>query len=52
MDIAQFVSDYCYMLRDNGERMPPRQKLAKEIKEALEEYDTEVSVEEVAYYLN
>lgn len=61
MDIAEFVSDYVRMLRDNGERIPPRKQLAQEIAEALHDYadatpdDATLEVyatpEQIAYYL-
>ena len=51
MDIAEFVSDYVQVLRDCGERLPPRRKLAKEISEALLDYGVEATPEDVEYYL-
>lgn len=51
MDIAEFVSDYVQMLRDNGERVSPRKRLAREIAEALKDYGVNASPADVEYYL-
>lgn len=58
IDLAQFVSDYYQMFKDNGERIPPRKKLAQEIAEQyLEAMDSEDEVTEglianINYYLS
>lgn len=66
MDLAQFVSDYVRMLRDNGSSIPPRRQLAQEIAEAYGEYVPETAemsddaylawatqlAPQVEYYLN
>lgn len=51
MDIAQFCSDYIAMLRDSGEKMPTRVKLAREIVTALEDRGVEANIEQVLYYI-
>ena len=54
MDIAEFTSDYVTMLREaEGKRVTPkdRKKLAKEIQQALLDYDVKASTDEIEYYL-
>lgn len=58
IDLAEFVSDYYQMLRDNEERIPPKKKLAEEIaKQYLDAMDSEDEVTEglianINYYLS
>lgn len=53
MDLSEYVSDYVQMYKDNGERLPTKQKLAKEISESLDATDYEITAtpEQVLYYL-
>jgi hypothetical protein len=51
VDVAQFVSDYVQMLKDCGERIPPKIKLAKEIADALLDHDVTATPAEIAWYL-
>jgi hypothetical protein len=51
VDVAEFVSDYVTMIRECGEQVPPRKKLAEEIVEALADRGHEATVEQVEYYL-
>lgn len=53
MDLAEYVSDYVTMLRESGEVIPPRKKLAKEIADSLEatDYGLEATPEQIEYYL-
>lgn len=68
MDLAEFVSDYVSAMRENGNVLPPRKELAKEISEAYGEYVPDITAEmddtaymkwahdtiapQVEYYLN
>lgn len=51
MDIAEFVSDYVAMLRDNGGKMPAKRKLAAEIAEAIADYGVTATPADILYYL-
>lgn len=51
MDIAEFVTDYVTMLRDNGTKIPTRKNLAKEIAEALADYGVDAKPADILYYL-
>ena len=51
MNLDEFVSDYVAMLKDNGEPMPPRKKLAREIATAAKDYGIEATPEQIEYYL-
>jgi hypothetical protein len=51
VDIAEFVSDYWQMLKDNDEPIPPRTRLIKDIQESLADHEVTASTSLIDYYL-